>query len=276
MLEALQYPFFQRALLAGVLASIACGVVGSYVVVKRMASISGGLSHAAFGGVGLGYLLGIDPMISGTAFALISGLGIGLLYRRVQSGLDTVIAMMWAVGMALGILFVSLSPGYAPDLMSYLFGSILFVPMRYLYWVIALDIVILIVVTLVFKNLRAVAFDQEFAEVMGLPVQAMLLILLGLASLAVVTLIGVVGVILVIALLTIPAATAQQWAVSLQRMMVVASVIGAFCTVIGLFLSYWLSDAFDVNVPTGPLIILIAVSVYGVSSAARSLAIRNA
>lgn len=275
MLEALQYPFFQRALLAGVLASIACGVVGTYVVVKRMASISGGLSHAAFGGVGLGYLLGIDPMISGTAFAVMSGLGIGLAYRRMQSGLDTLIATMWAVGMALGILFVSLSPGYAPDLMSYLFGSILFVPMRYLYWVIALDVVILVVVVLLFKNLQAVAFDQEFAEVMGVPVQAMLLILLGLASLAVVTLIGVVGVILVIALLTIPAATAQQWAISLKRMMVVASVLGAFCTVLGLFLSFWLSDAFDINVPTGPLIILIAVAVYGASSAARSLTSSN-
>ena len=267
MLEALQSPFFQRALLAGLLASVACGIVGTYVVVKRMASISGGLSHAAFGGVGLGYFLGINPMVGATVFALASGFGLGLAYRRMRSGLDTLIAMVWAVGMAMGILFVSLTPGYAPDLMSYLFGSILFVPVGYIWWVVFLDLIIILAVLLLHKNLQAVAFDQEFAEVMGVPVDAVLLVLLGLASLAVVTLIRVVGVILVIALLTIPAATAQQWAVSLRRMMIEAVLIGAFCTSSGLFLSYGLSDAYEINVPTGPLIILIAVAVYGASSA---------
>ena len=144
------------------------------------------------------------------AIALLAGFGLGFAYRRLRSGLDTLIAMVWTFGMALGILFVSLTPGYAPDLMSYLFGSILFVPAEYLYLVLALDIVILYTVTVLFKELRAVAFDEEFAEVMNIPVEPIFQTLLVLASLAVVTLIRVVGVILGIALFTIPPAIARQ------------------------------------------------------------------
>jgi zinc transport system permease protein len=266
MLDALALPFFQRALLAGLLASIACGIVGTFVVVKRMASISGGLSHAAFGGVGLGYLLGFDPMLGAAGFALASGAGMGVAYRRYRSSLDTLIAIAWSVGMALGILFVSLTPGYAPDLMSYLFGSILFVPMTFVWIAAGLDLLIVVAVFALFKEFRAVAFDEDFAQVMGVPVGPVLHLLLALISLAIVALIRVVGVILVIALLTIPAAMARQWASGLQRMMVLAVAIGAFCTTSGLFLAYALSERFDLQIPTGPLIILIAVALYAASS----------
>lgn len=275
MLEPLQYPFFQRALLAGLLAGIACGIVGSLVVVKRIASISGGISHAAFGGVGLGYLLGFDPIIGAVGFALTSGIGIGVVYRRYRSSLDTLIAMVWSVGMALGILFISLAPGYAPDLMSYLFGSILFVPARYVHFVVALDLVILVAVVLLFKEIRAVVFDEEYAEVVGVPVEPIFQAMLTLTALAVVTLIKVVGVILVIALLTIPAAIARQWAESLQRMMVLAVLIGTACTTTGLYLSYWFSDLYGIEAPTGPLIILLAITMFGVSSAVRTFAERT-
>jgi zinc transport system permease protein len=267
MIEALSLPFFQRALLAGLLASVACGIVGTFVVVKRMASISGGLSHAAFGGVGLGYLAGFDPMLGAAAFALVSGAGMGVAWRRFRSSLDTLIAIAWSVGMALGILFVSLTPGYAPDLMSYLFGSILFVPMTFVWIALALDVLIVGAVALLFKEFRAVAFDEDFAQVMGVPVGPVLHLLLALVSLAVVTLIRVVGVILVIALLTIPAAVARQWTSSLQRMMLLAIAIGAFCTTAGLFLAYALSDRWSLQIPTGPLVIMIAVTLYAASSA---------
>ncbi len=271
MLEPLEFAFFQRALLAGLLASVACGIVGSYVVVKRMASMSGGISHAAFGGVGLGYLLGIDPMIGATGFALACSAGIGLAYRRLRSGMDTLIAMVWAVGMALGILFVSLSPGYAPDLMSYLFGSILFVPARYVGFAAGLDLLIVLTVVLLFKEFQAVAFDEEHAEVSGLPVGLLLLALLALVSLAVVVLIRVVGVILVIALLTMPPAIARHWSRTLPQMMALSSVLGAVCAGAGLYGSYWLSELADLNVPTGPLIILLAALLYGASVAARTV-----
>lgn len=276
MLEALTLPFFQRALLAGLLASVAGGVIGSYVVAKRISSISGGLAHAAFGGVGIGYFLGVPAMLGAIVFALLSGIGVGVAYRRFRSALDTTIAMVWAVGMALGILFVSLTPGYAPDLLSFLFGSILFVTPEYVQGVLLLDVLILTSVVVAFKELQAVTFDEEFAEIMGLPVEPLLQLLLGLVSLTVVVLIRVVGVILVIALLTIPAATAQHWAATLRRMMVLATGIAAVCTMAGLWGSYWISETFAVGVPTGPLIVLAAAAVYGSSLAARTLGERFA
>ena len=152
MLEALEYPFFRRALAAGLLASLACGIVGTFVVVKRISSISGSLSHTAFGGVGLGYLLGFNPIIGAAVFGVASSVGIGFAYRRMRSSLDTLLAMIWSIGMALGILFIALTPGYAPDLMSYLFGSILFVPSEFLVIAALLDLIILVVVSCFTKS----------------------------------------------------------------------------------------------------------------------------
>ena len=273
--EALSLPFFEHALLAGSLASVACGVIGTYVVVKQMASISGGLSHAAFGGVGLGYLLGFSPMLGAVGFCLVSAMIIGVVYRRQRSNLDTLISMVWSVGMALGILFISLSPNYAPELTSYLFGSILFVPRDYLVLVAILDIVIIAVVVLLYKEFQAVAFDEEFSEVQGVPVEPVFLILLGLSALAVVTLIKVVGVILTIALLTTPAVIARHWVHNLGRMMWISTLICMVCTTAGLFLSYYLSSAYRINAPTGPLIILLVVTLFSVSLTARNLRGRN-
>ena len=270
MLDALNYPFFQRALAAGLLASIACGIVGTYVVVKRIASISGSLSHAAFGGVGLGYLVGFDPIIGAAGFSLISSAGLGVAYRQAQGSLDTLLAMVWSIGMALGIFFIALTPGYAPDLMSYLFGSILFVSPGFLWLAGLLDLIIVVLVFVLFKEFQAITFDEEFAEIVGIPVGPILHILLALTALAVVTLIQVVGVIMVIALLTFPAAIARHWSENLTRMMILATLVSAFCTTSGLFGSYMLSKAFDVQAPTGPLIILIATLLYIVSSATKA------
>jgi zinc transport system permease protein len=275
MLEALSLPFFQRVLAAGLLASVACGVIGTYVVAKRITGITGGLAHASFGGVGLGYLLGFSPMLGAAGFGLAAGIAIGIAYRQMRSSLDTLISTVWAVGMALGILFVSLTPGYAPDLTSYLFGSLLFVPWEYVGLVALLDVVIVTTVLLLFKEFKAVVFDEEFAEVVGVPVGPIFLLLLALTSLAVVTLIRVVGVILAIALLTVPAAIGRQWSDGLARMMVIAVAVSAFATTAGLFGSYWLSSAIDVSAPPGPLTILIATGLYGLSSIARSGTIRG-
>jgi len=269
MLEALDYPFFQRALAAGLLASLACGVVGTFVVVRRLASLSGGIAHAAFAGVGLGYLLGFDPLLGAAGVALLAGLGLSALSRRVQAAPDTLMAALWSLGMALGILFVSLTPGYAPDLMSYLFGSILLVTPLHVGFLGVLDGVILLGTLLFFRELRAVTFDEEFSRLMGLPVDALSNGLLALVSLAVVVLIRVVGVILVLALLTIPALVARQWTDRLAPMMALATLLGAVCTVSGLFLSYGLSITWGLNVPTGPLVVLLAALVFALSTLAR-------
>ncbi len=271
MLEALDFPFFQRALVAGLLASLACGVVGTYVVVRRMASLSGGIAHAAFAGVGLGYLVGFDPLLGAAGFALLAGLGLSALSRRVQAAPDTLIAALWSVGMALGILFVSLAPGYAPDLMSYLFGNILLVTPLHVSFLAVVDGAILLGVLLFFRELRAVTFDEEFSRLMGLPVDGLRNGLLAMVSLAVVVLIRVVGVILVLALLTIPASVARQWTDRLPTVMLLASLLGAVCTVTGLFLSYELSTRWSLNVPTGPLVVLLATGLFGVSTVARRL-----
>lgn len=265
IVEALEFPFFRRALAAGLLASVACGVVGTYVVVKEVASISAGVAHAAFGGIGLGYLLGFPPMLGATGFGVASGLGIGLGYRRLEQGLETLVMIVWSVGMALGIVFVAAVPGYAPDLTTYLFGNILFVSPLYLWFTALLDLVLLLVVTFLYRELQGVAFDEEFAEIVGVRVGAMILLLLGLTALTVVVLIRVVGVLLVIALLTIPAATARHWSRGLRGMMVFATAAGAGAITAGLFLAYWLSAAFGIEVPTGPLIVLISAFGFGLS-----------
>ncbi|MGD8496744.1 MAG: metal ABC transporter permease [Gemmatimonadales bacterium] len=267
IVEALSYPFFQRALVAGLLAALACGIVGTFVVVRNIASISGGLAHAAFGGVGLGYLVGFDPILGALVFGLASALGVGAAELRLRQGIDTLVAMVWAVGMAVGIILISLAPGPAPDLLGYLFGNILFVPPEFLGFIAALDVLIAVVVLLLFRRLEAVAFDEEFAWVIGMPVAALSLLLLALVGVTVVILIRVVGVILVIALLTMPAATARHWTDSLAPMMGLATAIGAVSIVAGLFLTWWLNAATGIDVPTGPAIILLAALVYGLSAA---------
>ncbi|HKK08957.1 MAG TPA: metal ABC transporter permease [Gemmatimonadota bacterium] len=271
MSGALALPFFRHALAAGLLAAVACGIIGSYVVVKEIASISGGLAHAAFGGVGLGYLLGFDPMLGAVGFGLLSSAGIGVAYRRKAQGLETLVSMVWAVGMALGVLFLAMVPGYAPDLAAYLFGNILLVSPTYLVLAALLDAVIVAAVLLWHRPLQALSFDEEFAEVVGVPVTALLLLLLGLTALTVVLLIRVVGVILVIALLTIPAAAARPWARTLGRMMVLSTAIGAAGIAGGLWLAWGLSVGPGLDLPTGPLIVLVAGALYGISRLARSL-----
>jgi zinc transport system permease protein len=263
--EALSCAFFQRALLAGLLAGLTCGVVGSLVLVKRMSSVSGGLAHASFGGVGFGYLVGIDPLLGAVGFAVGTGAGLAYAYEKWRDSLDLLISIVWATGMSLGIIFVAMRPGYAPNLIGYLFGGILFVPPEYLLWVAVLDVGIVATVALLFKELQAITFDEEFAALRGLPVRALTTLLLVLIALAVVSMIRVVGVILAIALFALPAATARQWVDTLPSMMVAACLLAIACTAGGLFASFALSQGAGLNVPTGPLIVLLAALVHGVS-----------
>jgi zinc transport system permease protein len=256
MLEVLGFEFFRNALLAGVLASIACGIIGTYVVVRRMVSVSGGISHAAFGGVGLGYYLGIDPLLGATVFTVATALGMGALEIRARQQMDTIIGAVWAAGMALGILFVYLTPGFAPDLFSYLFGNILLVPRGDILLMAVLVAIIVAIVGLFYLEFQAVTFDPDYARVMNLPVERLSLLLLVLVALTVVMLIRVVGIILVIALLTIPAAISRLYTGRVWSMMLLAIGLGALFTLIGIGLSYVL------NVPSGATIILVSTAAY--------------
>jgi len=255
MLEALQYEFMRNALLAGLLASVACGIVGAYVVTKRIVFISGGIAHASFGGIGLGYLLGINPVFGALFFALASALGMGWITRRTRLPQDSAIGILWAMGIALGVVFIGLSPGYAPDLFSYLFGNILTVPFSDLMLMLILDVIIVGVVVALYKEFLALSFDEEFSTVLGVPVEALYLLLLCMIALTVVLLIRVVGIILVIALLTIPAALARLLTYNLRKMMLLAVLFGAVFTFGGL----WLSYVFDLA--SGATIILLSGTV---------------
>ncbi len=242
----------RNALLAGLLAAVACGIIGVYVVVKRVVFISGGIAHTSFGGIGLGYLLGINPILGALFFAVAAALGMGLVTKRTRLPEDTSIGILWAMGMALGVIFVGLAPGYAPDLSSYLFGNILTVPAFDLMLMLILDVVIIIFVFLLYKEFLLLSFDEEFSTVVGVPAERLYLLLLCLIALTVVVLIRVVGIILVIALLTIPAALARQFTFSIKKMMLLAVLAGAIFTFSGIWLSYLLDLA------SGATIILVS------------------
>jgi len=251
-MEVLQYEFMRNALLAGLLAAIACGVVGVYVVVKKTVAISGGISHASFGGVGLGYLIGINPVLGALFFTLASAIIMGLVTRRTRLPEDTAIGILWAIGMALGVIFIGLTPGYVPDLFSYLFGNILTVPSNDLLFMLILDAIIIAIVITFYKGFLMLCFDEEFGTAIGAPVEALYLLLLCMIALTIVVLIRVVGIILVIALLTMPAALAKQFTHDLRKMMALSVLFGAIFAFGGLWLSFMLDLA------SGATIILLS------------------
>ena len=265
MIDALQFGFMRHALLAGLLVSIACGIIGTLVVINRIVFISGGIAHAAYGGIGLGYYFGFSPVLGAIAFSLAAALGMGAVQRKTRQRVDTIIGVMWAIGMALGIILVDLTEGYKADLMSYLFGSILAVPSGDLWIMLALDLVIVVMVALFYKELLAISFDETFAVVQNVPVDAIHILLLCLIALTVVMMMRVVGLIMVIALLTIPAAISGQFVKDMKRMMVLASILGVLFTTTGLWLSYFL------NLTSGATIILTSGLAYVVSLAIRPL-----
>lgn len=269
MIQALQFEFMRNALLAGLLVSIACGVIGTFVVIKRIVFMSGGIAHAAYGGVGLGYYLGANPIVGAIIFSLLAALGMGAVERRTRQRSDTIIGVMWAVGMAIGIILVDLTDGYKADLMSYLFGSILAVPSTDLLIMLGLDIVIVTLVTLFYKELLAISFDETFAVIENVPVDALYMMLVCLIALTVVMMMRVVGLIMVIALLTMPAAISAQFVKDMRRMMILASGLGMVFTTIGL----WLSYAF--NLTSGATIILTAGAAYGASLLIKPLLART-
>lgn len=252
MWEALQFEFMRYALVSGVLVSILCGVMGTLVVVNRIVFISGGIAHAAYGGIGIAFYLGLSPFLGAALFSVLVSIVMGIASVKGKERSDTVIGVMWAIGMALGIILIDLTPGYSVDLMSYLFGSILSVPLSDIWYMGALALAIVVTVVLFYKEFLAMSYDEEFSFVVGIPVRALYFVLLVMISLAVVMTIRVVGLILVIALLTIPPYIAEKYTSSLGGMMIFSSFLGVVFTVAGLWLSY------RFNLTSGATIIMVA------------------
>jgi len=260
--------FMQNAVIVGLLASVACGIMGTYVVTRRIVFISGGISHAVLGGMGAAYYYGFNPIHGAFVLAIIAALLIGFVSLRYHQHEDTLIGALWAVGMAVGILFIYKTPGYNVDLMSYLFGNILMVKRESMLFVACLDLVIILLVIVFYKRFLAVCFDEEYSRLQGVSVESTYLLLLCLIAVTVVMLIQVVGIILVIALLTLPAATARYFAPSLGKMMILASLFGAVFTTSGLVISY------KQDLPSGATIIVVAGLTYIIATALKGLASR--
>jgi zinc transport system permease protein len=265
MIEIFQYEFMRNAMLTGLLVSIACGIVGTLVVVNRLAFLAGGVAHAAYGGLGLSAFMGWAPMVGTVPFSIVASLIMGYILRNNKDRADTVIGVMWAVGMAIGIILIDLKPGYFVDLMSYLFGSIMAVSSGSLFWMVLLNLGIIISVVVLYKEILGMSYDEEFAAISGIPVKLLYYVILVMVAFTIVMLIKAVGLILVIALFTIPASIAGMFTNDLKRMMMFSVLLSALFTTGGLILAYYL------NLTAGATIILFACAGFGIAYAGKRI-----
>lgn len=252
MIEMLSHEFMQNAVWAGLLASAACGVIGSLVVVNRMVFLAGGVAHAAYGGVGIAFFFGLPVMGCAIGFTLAASLLMAAATARSTARSDAMVGVLWAAGMALGIMLVDMTPGYHGDIMSFLFGSILTVPLGDVQVMAGLDVVVVALAAVFYRDFLALSFDREFARARGAPVTALHFLLLAMTAVSVVMVIEVVGLILVIALVTIPASMAEPHVRSLKGMMVASTLLSAVFCMAGLALAY------RFNLTSGATIIAVA------------------
>jgi zinc transport system permease protein len=251
-----EYTFFTRAVLTALLTAIACGIAGTYVVARRIVFISGGITHASFGGIGIGYFLGINPVYSAAVFSVLTGLGIEGFSRRADIRNDSVIAMLWSLGMATGILFVYLSPGYAPNLMTYLFGSILTVNLTDLILLSVHTAIMALFFLLFYRPILYISFDESFALTQRQNAGLLNYVLMIFVTLTIVFSIKVVGIILLLSLLTIPQNAANLFTRDFRNIMWGSILIGFAGSMAGLILSYYL------NIPSGATIIFSLTILY--------------
>ena len=252
MLEALSYPFIQNALIAGLLVSMASGIIGSLIVVNRMVFLAGGIAHTAYGGIGVAVFFGLPIFLGASIFAVGAALMIATITLEHRERMDTFIGLMWAVGMAVGVVLIDLTPGYNADFMSYLFGSILAVSQEDLWFMGGLLALIIFIMTFWYRDILAVSYDSEYASLRGINVRFFYTLILILSALTVVVAIKVVGLILVIALLTIPVYIAEKLSNTLYMMMILSGLFSSIFTLFGL----WVAYTFDIA--SGASIILIS------------------
>ncbi len=252
MIEALQFEFMQNALIAGLLASVICGIMGTLVVVNRIVFLSGGIAHAAFGGIGLAFFFGWHYIVGTIGFSLLAAVVMAAITLKAKHRADTIIGVIWAIGMAIGIILLDLTPGYNVDLMSYLFGSLLTVPDSDIWMMLCVGLAIVGIIFYFYNDYLALSYDEEFAQIRGVRVKSLYFLMIVMLAVGIVMIIQVVGLILVIALLTIPPYIAERYSTSLPKMMIISSILSAIFTVTGL----WLSYVFDLT--SGASIIAVA------------------
>ena len=259
------YDFMRNALFASLLVGVACGLIGTLVVLNRIVFLGGGIAHAAYGGIGLAYYFGQDPMLGAILFSILSALGMGLVHLRTKARSDTLIGVMWSIGMAIGIIFVSLTPGFKADLMSYLFGSLLAVSGSDLQVMALIAALVIVFVVLLYRSLQAISFDETFSTIRNLPVAALYLVMLVMIGLTVVVAMRIVGLIMVIAMLTIPPATANLFLKDMKGMILLSIGLGWLFSTVGLIVS------FALNLQAGSVIILVASLSYLLAAGVKKL-----
>ena len=260
MLDALHFEFMRNALAAGLMASLICGIIGALVVVNRIVFLAGGIAHAAYGGIGISFFFGIPHLAGVLGFSLLASGVMAAVTFKDKNRADTFIGVLWAVGMALGVILLDIKEGYNVDLMSFLFGSILTVPAYEIKIMAALGFIILLIVAIFYHDFLAMSYDREFARLRGVPVKFLYFLLIAMIALSVVMVIRVVGMILIIALLTIPPYIAEKYTDSLFAMMVLSAILGTFFTLLGLWFAY------TFNLTSGASIILVAAAGFSASA----------
>ena len=261
----LEYSFFQNAILGSLLASILCGFVGTYIVARRLVFISGGITHASFGGIGLGVYLGINPILSAMVFAVASACGVQWMSRRGNVREDSAIAVFWTFGMSVGIICSFLTPGFMPDLSAYLFGNILTIGTADLWLLGVLAAVVSLLFCLFMRLLVSIAFDPLFARSQRLPVTAVEYVMMALTAMTIVSTLRMVGIVLAMSLLTVPQMTANLFTYSFRRMIGLSIALGFVYCMAGLAVSYWC------NVPSGASIIFVSILIYAVLKTIKTL-----
>ena len=251
--------FIWMALGAACLAAISSGIVGCLVVVRRMSALSGSLAHGVFGGIGLSYFFGWPIYLGAVGVSVVLAAFLALSRRITSVREEALMSVMWSVGMAVGILLIYLTKGYATDLFGYLFGNVLLVGPTQLWGLLALNIGVVAICMVFFRVFQAMSFDEDYTEILNVPVPMMTVVLYVVLGLTVVSLIRVVGVILCLALLSLPAMTAERWVQELRQMMGIAVVVGLVSVLAGFGVSYVL------DVPTGPVIVLVSFGLYVLS-----------
>jgi zinc transport system permease protein len=269
IIQLFEYEFFRNAFFSAFLMSVSCGLIGTYIVARRMVFISGGITHASFGGVGISYFFGWPPMAGAAVFALIAAITTENLTRKKLIRNDSLIAVMWSLGMAIGIIFVYLTPGYSPNLMSFLFGSIITVTKLDLSLMLSLTLVVTLTFILFYRIILFVSFDEQFAKTRGIPVMFVNYLLIVLVALTIVLSIRVAGIILVLSLLTIPQNTANLFTSSFGKILFSSVIIGFIGAVIGLVISHYL------NIPSGATIIFSLVIIYLLCRIVKSSLVRK-
>lgn len=247
------YDFLVNAFVACILSGITCGIVGSYIVARRMVFLASGITHASFGGLGIALYAGLNPLLGAVAFASVSSLGIEYASRKGRMREDSAIGIIWSVGMAIGALFMSLSPGYATDLTSYLFGNILLVDRGDVAWLALLTVVIVFGAAIWLRRLMYITFDEEYARSQGLPVAVVAYVMAVVIAITIVLSIKVMGIILLLSLVTLPVVIANTLTKDYRRITLFASIIAVVANVIGFIFSY------EYDLPTGSCIIFILV-----------------